>query len=83
MTIMRLLRTINITVVRSSNMPIYLFTPKNQNMTEPFVSQSSEKLLVKYSCFPYALIVLSPSTTELSFVLMGPFVIESILWVSF
>ena len=79
MTIMRLLRTINTTVVRSSNIPIYLVTPKNQNMAEPFVSQSSEKLLVKYSCFLYALIVLSPSTTELSFVLMGPFVIESIL----
>ena len=67
------------TVVRSSNMPICLVIPKNQNMAEPFMSQSSAKLSVKYSCFPYALTVLSPSITELSFVFIGPFVIESIL----
>ena len=67
------------TVVRLNRIAIYLVIPKNQNMAEPFISQSLEKLLEKYSCLPYALIVLSPSITEPSLVFMGPFVIESIL----
>ena len=70
---------INTKVEKSSKAAKCLDIPQNKNTLVPFKSESLAKPCEKYVSFLYALTVIKPSTTELSFVFIGPFVIESSL----
>ena len=74
---------INTKVEKSSKADRCLAMPQNKNTLVPFKSESFANPSEKYVSFLYALTVIKPSTTELNFVLIGPFEIESSLCASF